>query len=55
MTGKATHNSSYKKLAVRWLIENSSSYQLLCWVDSFVLRNSLLRQALKRCVPYKFY
>jgi hypothetical protein len=41
-------NSSYKKLAVQWL------NQALCFVsssvlaDSLVLRNPLLRQALKR-------
>ena len=34
---KTTDNSTYKKLAVQWLSEHSTSYQLLCWVDSFVL------------------
>ena len=34
---------------VTWLIENSTSHQLLCCIDSFVLRNPPLRQALKCC------
>jgi hypothetical protein len=33
---------------VKWLIEHSASYQLLCWVDNFVLRNPPLRQAPNR-------
>jgi hypothetical protein len=32
-----------------WLIEHSTSHQLLCWADSLVLRNPPLRQAPKRC------
>ena len=43
-----TANSGFKKLAVQWLIEHSTSYQHLCWVDSLVLRNPLLRKAAKR-------
>ena len=35
---------------VKWLIEHSTSHQLLWCIDSFVLRNPPLRQAPKRCV-----
>jgi hypothetical protein len=38
-------NRRLAKKRVQWLIEHSTSYQLLCWVDSLVLRNPLLRQA----------
>jgi hypothetical protein len=41
-------NSGFAKKRVQWLIEHSTSYQLLCYVDSFVLRNPLLRKAAKR-------
>jgi hypothetical protein len=41
-------NRRLAKKRVQWLIELSASYQLLCWVDSLVLRNPLLRQAPKR-------
>jgi hypothetical protein len=41
---RATDNSGFKKLAVQWLIEHSTSHQHLWWVDSFLLRN---RQLLK--------
>ena len=30
---------------VKWLIEHSTSHQLLWCIDSFVLRNPLLRQS----------
>jgi len=33
---------------VQWLIEQSTSHQLLWCIDSFVLRNPPLRQAPKR-------
>jgi len=33
---------------VKWLIEDSTSHQLLWCIDSFVLRNPPLRQAPKR-------
>ncbi|POS00800.1 hypothetical protein Q361_12220 [Flavobacterium croceum DSM 17960] len=33
---------------VKWLIEHSTSHQLLWYIDSFVLRNPPLRQAPKR-------
>jgi hypothetical protein len=38
-------NRRLVKWRVKWLIEHSTSYQLLCWVESLVLRNPLLRQA----------
>jgi hypothetical protein len=41
---RASGNSGFKKLAVQWLIEHSTSHQHLWWLDSFVLRN---RQLLK--------
>ena len=43
-----TANRRLAKKRVQWLIEHSTSYQLLCWVDSLVLRNPLLRQAPNR-------
>jgi len=43
-------NSGFAKKRVQWLIEHSTSHQLLWYVDSFVLRNPLLRKAAKRCV-----
>ena len=41
-------NSGFAKKRVQWLIEHSTPHQLLCWVDSFELRNPLLRKAAKR-------
>jgi hypothetical protein len=41
-------NSTYKKLAVRWLIEALFFVSSLVLADSFELRNPLLRQAPKR-------
>ena len=41
-------NRRLAKKRVQWLIEHSTSYQILCWVDSLVLRNPLLRKAGKR-------
>ena len=41
-------NSGFAKKRVQWLIENSTSHQILWCVDSFVLRNPPLRQAPKR-------
>jgi hypothetical protein len=43
-----THNSGFKKLAVQWLIEHSTSHQHLWWLDSFVLRNRQLLKPTKR-------
>ena len=44
-----TANSGFAKKRVQWLIEHSTSHQLLWYIDSFVLRNPLLRKAAKRC------
>jgi hypothetical protein len=38
-------NRRLAKWRVKWLIKHSTSYQLLCWVESLVLQNPLLRQA----------
>ena len=46
---RAACNSGFKKLAVQWLIEHSTSHQHLWWLDSFVLRN---RQLLKPANRY---
>ncbi len=42
------YNSGFAKKRVQWLIEDSTSHQLLWYVDSLVLRNPLLRKAAKR-------
>jgi hypothetical protein len=44
-------NSGFAKKRVQWLIEHSTSHQLLWYVDSFELRNPPLRQAPKRQYP----
>jgi hypothetical protein len=41
-------NSGFKKLAVQWLIEHSTSHQHLWWLDSFVLRNPQLLKPANR-------
>jgi hypothetical protein len=46
-------NSGFAKKRVQWLIEHSTSHQLLWCIDSFVLRNLPLRQAPKRCATLK--
>jgi len=43
-------NSGFAKKRVQWIIEHSTSHQLLWYVDSFVLRNPLLRKAANRYV-----
>jgi hypothetical protein len=43
--GSTGGNRRLAKKRVQWLIEHSTSYQNLCWVDSLVLRNPLHRQA----------
>jgi hypothetical protein len=48
---RPAYNSGFAKKRVQWLIQNSTSHQLLCYVDSFELRNPLLRKAAKRCMP----
>jgi hypothetical protein len=45
---KTAYNSGFAKKRVKWLIEQSTSHQLLCHVDSFELRNPLLRKAANR-------
>jgi hypothetical protein len=50
---RASGNSGFKKLAVQWFIEHSTSHQLLWWLDSFVLRNrQLLKPAKRYRKPY---
>ena len=41
-------NSGFAKKRVQWLIEHSTSHQILCYIDSFELRNPLLRKAANR-------
>jgi hypothetical protein len=48
-----TANRRLAKKRVQWLNEHSTSHQLLCWIDSLVLRNPLLRQAPKRYQQYQ--
>ena len=43
-----TGNRRLAQWRVTWLIEHSTSHQLLWCIDSFVLRNPPLRQAPKR-------
>jgi hypothetical protein len=43
-----TDNSGFAKKRVQWLIEYSTSHQLLWYIDSLVLRNPPLRQAPNR-------
>ena len=47
-TRKAATNRRLAQWRVTWLIEHSTSHQLLWCVDSFALRNPPLRQAPKR-------
>ena len=47
---KASHNSSYKKLAFQWLIEALCFVSSAVLADSFVLRN---RQLLVAATRYK--
>ena len=39
----------WRQWRVMWLIEHSTSHQILCWADSLELRNPPLRQAPNRC------
>ncbi len=41
-------NSGFAKKRIQWLIEHPASHQILWYVDSFLLRNPLLRKAAKR-------
>lgn len=43
-----TANRRLAQWRVKWLIEHSTSHQLLWYVDSFVLRNPPERKARKR-------
>ncbi len=45
---RAAGNIGFKKLAVQWLNEHSTSHQHLWWLDSFVLRNRQLLKPAKR-------
>jgi hypothetical protein len=45
---RAACNSGFAKKRVQWLIEHSTSHQLLWYVDSLVLRNPLLLKAANR-------
>ena len=47
-TRTPAHNRRLAQWRVTWLIEHSTSHQLLWYVDSLVLRNPLLRKAPKR-------
>ena len=47
---RAACNSGFAKKRVQWLIEHSTTHQLLWYVASFVPRNPLLRKAAKRYV-----
>ena len=47
------YNRRLAQWRVKWLIELSTSNQLLWCIDSFVLRNPPLRQAPKRYNTFK--
>ena len=47
-TRTAAGNRRLAQWRLTWLIEHSTSHQLLWCIDSFVLRNPPLRQAPKR-------
>jgi hypothetical protein len=51
LTRTAADNRRLAQLRVKWLIEHSTSHQLLWCIDSFVLRNPPLRQAPNRWAP----
>ena len=46
---RAAGNRRLAQWRVPWLIEHSTSHQLLWYIDSIVLRNPPLRQTPKRC------
>ena len=50
---KTAGNRRLAQWRVQWLIEHSTSHQLLWCIDSFVLRNPPLRQAPKRYASCK--
>ena len=45
---KTPYNSTYPKVAVRWVNKALCFYESLCLLDSEVLRNRHLRVAAKR-------
>ena len=45
---RAAANSGFAKKRVQWLIEHSTSHQILWYDGSLVLRNPLLRKAANR-------
>ena len=45
---KPAGNRRLAKKRVQWLIEHSTSHQILWYIDRFVLRNPLLRKAANR-------
>jgi hypothetical protein len=49
---RAAHKKRLAQWRVKWLIEHSTSHQLLRCIDSFVLGNPPLLQAPKRCASY---
>jgi hypothetical protein len=48
-----TANRRLAQWRVKWLIEHSTSHQLLWYIDSEVLRNPPLRQAPNRYPTFK--
>jgi len=52
---KPAANRRLAQWRVTWLIEHSTSHQLLWCIDSFVLRNPPLRQAAKRYGQFPFF
>jgi len=46
--GNTAGNRRLAQWRVQWLIEHSTSYQHLWFIDSLVLRNPLLRKAANR-------
>jgi hypothetical protein len=50
-----TTNRRLAQWRVKWLIQHSTSHQLLWCIDSFVLRNPPLRQAPKRQAVKKLH
>src|SRR5690606_15298089 len=49
---RPTGNSTYPKVAVKWLNQALCFYENFCLVDSEVLRNRHLRVAAKRCANF---
>ena len=50
MKEERTDNRRLAQWRLKWLIEHSTSLQILWCIDSFVLRNPPLRQAPKRYI-----